>query len=112
MTVRLTLAFLCASMWVRPARADDRWSARDKALHFSATAGLAGGGYAAAAALSDDLRVRVATGLAVALAAGAAKELYDLRGHGDASWRDFAWDGIGSVTGVLAAYVVDWLLSE
>jgi uncharacterized protein YfiM (DUF2279 family) len=39
---------------------------------------------------------------------GAAKEVWDLDGHGDASWRDLTWDLIGATTGVLFSLAVDW----
>ena len=44
--------------------------------------------------------------VAVALAAGAAKELWDVAGPGDASWRDFTWDVVGTATGVAVAFAI------
>jgi putative lipoprotein len=97
-----------------PARADDRdpWFGRDKALHFGVSALIAGGGYAGAALASDDARVRVAVGGGLALSAGIAKELWDLSGHGDASWRDLTWDAVGTVTGLAVAAAVDWTIGK
>src|SRR5512134_305903 len=82
----------------RRASADDpdEWWARDKALHFGVSAGLAAGGYAAATPIVDERWQRAAIGSGFALALGAGKELYDLSGHGDASWKDFAWDVAGT----------------
>lgn len=90
----------------------DPWFGRDKALHFSVSAGLAGAGYGATAALSDDVRWRVPVGASVALGAGVAKELYDLTGRGDASWRDLTWDVIGTATGLGIAWLIDHLVRD
>ena len=89
---------------------DDPWLAPDKTLHFSLSAGLAVGAYAAATFVTDDQRLRFVLASGVALAAGAAKELADLAGLGHPSWRDFAWDLIGTFTGALTALLLDHLL--
>jgi putative lipoprotein len=44
------------------------------------------------------------------LGAGIAKELVDLGGAGDPSWRDLTWDVLGTVTGVLVASAIDWVI--
>jgi putative lipoprotein len=91
----------------------DPWFARDKALHFDASAGLAAVGYAASAGWIVDARWKaLAVGGGVALAAGAGKELVDAT-HvfgGDPSWRDFAWDVFGTVAGLAIAWGMDLLL--
>jgi putative lipoprotein len=104
--VTLLLVSLCAAA---PARAQSRdaWFGPDKALHFSVSALLAGGGYAAASPFTERTVVRVGVGAGFALSLGIAKELYDATGAGDASWRDFAWDVLGTGVGVLAAWLVD-----
>ena len=43
---------------------------------------------------------------------GVAKELWDLSGHGDASWRDLTWDAVGTVTGLALAAAIDWTLGK
>ncbi|MEP7305101.1 MAG: hypothetical protein ABJA98_06250 [Acidobacteriota bacterium] len=91
----------------RAAEDDDPWFGRDKALHFSAGAALAGGGYATSSLVFDTRGKRILSGLAVALAAGAAKEWRDRASGGTASWRDFAWDGVGAATGVTIAWLID-----
>lgn len=88
----------------------DPWFGRDKALHFGLSAGIAAVGYTAAAAFSDSPTRRALAGGGLALAAGIGKELFDLSGHGDASWRDLTWDVIGSTTGVGLSLFVDWLI--
>jgi putative lipoprotein len=85
----------------------DPWLGHDKALHFSVAAAIAGAGYGLSALYTSDLRVRAAFGGGVSLAAGAGKELLDLAGFGDPSWRDFAWDVIGAVVGVGIAVSID-----
>lgn len=92
-----------------PAHADpaDPWWGPDKALHFSASAALAGGGYALASPFLDGFAQRAAIGAGLALTAGVSKELIDLAGHGDASFRDLTWDVIGTVVGVGLALSID-----
>jgi putative lipoprotein len=86
----------------------DPWFAPDKALHFSLSAAIAGAGYVGAAFFTDDVRVRLAVGGGLALLAGTAKELADLAGLlGHPSWRDFAWDVIGTVSGLVVAWLID-----
>jgi putative lipoprotein len=99
----------------RPAAAqdDDPWIARDKALHFDASAGIAALGYAVSAGWLVDARWKaLAVGGGVAIVAGAGKELIDAT-HvfgGDPSWKDFTWDVLGTVAGLAIAWGVDLLL--
>lgn len=97
-----------------PARADDDpWIARDKALHFDASAGIAALTYAVSAGWIVDARWKaLALAGGVTLAVGAGKELVDAT-HvfgGDPSWKDFAWDAIGAVAGLAIAWGMDLLL--
>lgn len=104
-------ALLVLILWpaVSAAQQDaDPWFAPDKALHFGISAGIAGLGYGGTALLTEDRTVRLVVGGSVALAAGIAKELYDLAGFGDPSWKDFAWDVAGTAVGL----VVSWLLDH
>ena len=112
---RLALAFAAsAALLARSARAadPDPWFGRDKALHFGVSALLASGGYATTALATDDRRVRLAAGGAFAISLGIAKELWDLSGHGDASWRDLTWDAAGTLTGLAVAAAVDWTIER
>ena len=94
------------------ARANDAdpWFGRDKAAHFAISAALAAGGYAGGAAISDERWVPFASGTAIALGAGIAKEAWDATGRGDPSWRDFTWDVVGTATGLAVAWLVGRLL--
>jgi putative lipoprotein len=109
-TVALGLALGAA----RSARAadPDPWFGRDKALHFGASALLASGGYGATALVTEDRRVRLGVGGGFAFSLGVAKELWDLSGHGDASWRDLTWDAVGTVTGLAVAAAIDWTIQK
>jgi putative lipoprotein len=90
----------------------DEWFGHDKALHFGATFVISAGGYGTAALLSEDVRVRLAAGAVLGIGAGAGKELWDLDGHGDASWRDFTWDVVGTAAGLAFAAAIDWTISR
>ena len=90
----------------------DPWFGRDKALHFAASASLAAVAYAGASLVSEDRPTRIVAAATVALAAGVIKEVWDSTGHGDASWRDLTWDVVGTTTGVLIAYGIDWAIGR
>jgi putative lipoprotein len=95
----------------RPARADEWW-AEDKALHFGVSAGLGAGGYALSSLIWEKPWQRALAGATFSLTFGAAKELWDLAGHGDPSLKDLAWDGIGTGVGVGLALGVDELFFQ
>ena len=96
-----------------PARVDpDPWWGPDKALHFGATAALAAGGYVAGALAFDDYLGPAALGSGLALGAGIAKELLDLAGIGDPSWKDLTWDLIGTAAGVGVALSIHVAVRE
>jgi uncharacterized protein YfiM (DUF2279 family) len=114
-TPLLVFVAFAALAFSPPARAQDAdaWIARDKALHFDATAGIAAVGYAVSAGWLVDARWKaLALGGGVALAAGAGKELLDAT-HlfgGDASWKDFTWDVLGTIAGLALSWGMDLLL--
>ncbi|MDI1477508.1 hypothetical protein [Polyangium sp. y55x31] len=118
MTRRLVApVVLAALVTTLPARADppsdpDPFFGRDKALHFGFSAALAGGAYGAAALYGLDGRAnRVAVGVAVALGAGYTKEILDAAGFGTPSWKDFAWDLLGTAVGLGVSVAIDYALS-
>lgn len=85
----------------------DPWLGQDKAQHFAVTATLAADGYWL---LATKLPARGTTLLFAAappLLLGAAKETWDLMGHGDPSWKDVTWDVLGTVSGLALAWTVD-----
>src|SRR5262245_59599488 len=99
-----TLAPLILLFWPLGAHAQladpDPWFGPDKALHFGASAALSAAGYGLAAARTRKTAPRFILGASLALAAGVGKELVDLRGGGTASYRDLAWDALGTATGL------------
>lgn len=92
------------------AESDDPWFGQDKVIHYSVSAGIAGGGYVAGALIFDTRAHALVVGAATATLAGVGKELADLGGYGDPSWKDLAWDGFGMVTGLAVAWGLDLLI--
>ncbi|MBW7935073.1 MAG: hypothetical protein H3C62_15990 [Gemmatimonadaceae bacterium] len=101
--MNLTLAFLIFTGGP-PRSANDPWFARDKLLHFTASALVQGAAYTL---FHQNARYAVASQRAsmVTVAVGVGKELYDLRhpARHQASWRDLAWDGVGGVAATVVA---------
>jgi putative lipoprotein len=89
---------------------DDPWLGQDKLLHYSVSAGIAGSGYVAGALIFDTRAHALAVGAGAAALAGVGKELADLAGLGNASFKDLAWDGLGMVTGLAVAFGIDLLI--
>jgi len=90
-----------------PVADPDPWWGKDKALHFGVSTAIAGAGYGLSSLGTPDIRVRIAFGAGAGILAGAAKELLDLSGTGDPSWKDFTWDVIGTFVGVGIAVSID-----
>jgi putative lipoprotein len=91
------------------AQESDAWFGHDKALHFGVSAGITMAGYGVVSLKTDHRPTRRAGAILLGLTAGVSKEVWDAFGPGDASWRDLAWDVIGTATGVLVAAGIDWL---
>jgi putative lipoprotein len=110
-TLLFTGIALAAFALAAPAQAseEDPWWGRDKALHFGVSAGLGASGYALSSLAFESRLERAAAGAAFSLTLGAGKELYDLSGGGDASWKDFTWDVAGTSVGVGLALLVDMI---
>jgi len=104
----LIFSLVCADAAASDA---DPWFGPDKALHLGISAALAGGGYAASSPWLKTHTERALAGGAFSLTLGASKELWDLAGHGDPSWRDFSWDVLGTALGIALAVGVDALVS-
>ncbi|HZA15119.1 MAG TPA: hypothetical protein VE618_11500 [Myxococcaceae bacterium] len=97
---------LAVSAGASPANPDP-WLGGDKLSHFGVSAGLALAGYGASSVVFRDDRARLATGAGLALTLGAARELDNLGGSGNPSWRDMAWNALGMAVGLGAAWLVD-----
>jgi putative lipoprotein len=107
-----SVALLLASTAHAQQQDTDPWFGPDKVEHFAASASIAVVVYAGASFKTDSRPTRAAAAVTVALGAGLLKEAWDLSGHGDASWRDLTWDVIGTTTGVLFAYAIDWAVTR
>ena len=68
---------------------------------------FAGDGYAGTSVLTKRESARVGVGVSLALAAGAAKEVYDRYSGGDPSIRDLTWDVVGATTGAMLSWLLD-----
>lgn len=90
----------------------DPWWGPDKQLHFTYSALITGISYGGLAMTYSDRPVRLLGGGAVAMSAGIGKEVYDLSGHGDPSWRDLTWDALGVATGLGISLLVDLTLTH
>ncbi|MGV3625778.1 MAG: YfiM family protein [Archangium sp.] len=89
---------------------NDPWIGPDKALHFSVSAGLSAGGYAAASFFTDDIPTRLAVGATLAGIAGIGKEILDVLTYGYSSYKDLAWDALGITTGLVLSWLVNQLI--
>ena len=99
------MALLCFTSV--PARADD-WLGADKAAHFgysTAFGAVATTSIPLAGGPGPDWR-SFAIGAGIGLVPGIAKEVWDATGHGDASWKDLAWDAVGAVVGAGVVWAV------
>ena len=85
----------------------DPWFGEDKALHFGASAVLASGGYVGGALVLDEPWQRATAGATLSLTLGTAKELADLLGYGQPSWRDMAWNVVGTATALTFCWLID-----
>lgn len=108
-TLGLALATMMLSRGALAQQADPWWGP-DKQRHFTYSAAIAGVGYGGAALAYSDRAPRQLWGGAVAAGAGIGKEIYDLSGRGDPSWRDLTWDALGIATGLGVALLIDLAL--
>ncbi len=109
-SLSIAVAFCCAAPSAAGDDTSDPWIGRDKALHFDASAGIAMATYALSTYELDARWQSLAVAGAFTLAVGAGKELLDMTGLGDPSWKDFTWDAIGTVAGLALAWSVDLLM--
>lgn len=89
---------------------EDPWLSPDKALHFSVSAGISAGGYAAASFFTDDVPTKLAVGATLAGIAGIGKEVLDVLSYGYSSYKDLAWDALGITTGLVLSWLVNQLI--
>jgi putative lipoprotein len=106
----LTVAATLAAGDARADGADDSWTSTDKFIHYGVSAGIAVSGYVVGAMIFDTRAHALATGAVATTVAGVGKELADLTGYGNASFKDLAWNGLGMVTGLAVAWGIDLLI--
>lgn len=104
--LRLTALLLVLALPGRALASDD-WLGPDKALHFTASLTLAQASYGASAFVFERPRDRVFAAAGFTLSLGVGKELVDLVGHGDPSWKDLGWDLAGAAVGLAIALALD-----
>jgi putative lipoprotein len=101
-------AWLVASSALADKPDPDPWFGEDKALHFTACGLISGTAYGVTSLATRSWPARIGIGAGAGIAAGAGKELLDLAGLGDPSWKDFAWDVFGTAVGVGIAITIDY----
>lgn len=91
-----------------PTRPDpDPWWGPDKALHFGASALITGGAYGLGTFVSPRLEGRVVFAASIGITAGLMKEVADAAGLGTPSWKDFAWDLLGTGVAIGISVSID-----
>lgn len=101
--MKFFLAFtLFAGSHPAPSPADP-WFGRDKLLHFTVSAIIQCAAHSAIRSRGASYAQASWGAAAVTASAGIGKELWDQHRKRDFSFRDLAWDGIGGVTGAVAA---------
>lgn len=104
------LALVLAVAFALPSPASAQLLRRDDRLHLGLSSLIAFGTYGVVALVDEREQLRVGVGAAVALAAGIAKELWDLSGRGDPSWRDIGFDVLGTGVGLFAGWLLGLLV--
>lgn len=84
-----------------PRRPDDHWFARDKALHFTASALIQSLGHSVLRANGRSYRDASWTAAGLTLGVGVAKELWDRRDGRYFSVKDLTADAAGTGTGAI-----------
>ena len=80
----------------------DDWFGQDKFKHFAMSYMITATSFSATRVVADK-DASIGTGIALGVAAGILKEVYDRRDRRRFSFRDLLWDAAGITTGVLIA---------
>lgn len=91
----------------RPAPRDDRWLARDKALHFAVSAAIQAGSHALLRASGAGYRDASIGAGAITITTGVAKELWDRADGRFFSTKDLAADALGGGSAAVLVRRVD-----
>jgi uncharacterized protein YfiM (DUF2279 family) len=108
------VVFVACTLVAGSAHAEDAWWGPDKRLHLAVSTAIPPLGFMISGNFLDDTGAKLAVGASLGLGLGAAKELvWDKAfGNGDPSWKDFAWDAVGTAAGVGLTWAVDRLVSS
>jgi putative lipoprotein len=101
--VKFFLAFTLLTGGPAAPSPSDPWFGRDKFLHFTVSALIQCASHAAIRSRGSTYAQASWGAAAVTASAGIGKELWDRHRKRDFSFRDLTWDGIGGVTGAVAA---------
>ncbi len=102
--MRFALAFVLSGFpfgGPRERVSEDRWIARDKFYHFTASALIQSVGHSVLRANGREYREAAWTAGAVTLSAGVGKELWDRSRGRLFSWRDLTVDAVGGGAGAV-----------
>jgi putative lipoprotein len=88
-------------------RADDRWFARDKALHFVVSAAIQSAGHSALRGGGLDYREASTAAGAITLSVGVGKELWDRSQGRYFSWKDLTADTFGGGSAAVLVRQID-----
>jgi uncharacterized protein YfiM (DUF2279 family) len=102
-------ALLAAPPALRAAEPADPWLGEDKIRHGAVSMVLAAEAYGFAAEITASPWERAAAGFGVSVGLGLAKEVADLAGAGDASYRDVVWNVAGALLGAGIVLAMDVL---
>lgn len=100
----LTLVLLAGSLSFGGPRRDpppDRWFAKDKLFHFTASAAIQSVGHLVLRANGAEYRDAAWTAAGITMGIGVAKELWDRQDGRYVSWRDLTADAAGTGAGAV-----------
>ena len=104
LTATLSAMALFCTLWGTPTVQAEPGA--DKLTHFRVSAALSATATLGASLWADEPWQRAAWGAGLTLGLGAAKELADVAGTGDASVADMGWNALGAVTGAAVSWLV------
>ena len=87
----------------------DSWLGPDKTLHFGATFTISTLGYISGIRISDSFWHQAGLSVGLGLGAGISKEVYDLVKKNQWSWKDMAWNCIGTLSGLAITTLIHCL---
>ncbi len=111
---KLVTLVLCSALAVAQTAAADDWTGADKAAHFGFSLAFGAAATASVPVAGGPAGPQwqpLALGFGIGLVPGLAKEGWDLTGRGDPSWKDMAWNTVGSLVGAGIVWAAQSLLT-